>query len=36
MADRSKAHYGDVVVPDEVITDPAEAVQRAVAWLESR
>jgi carboxyl-terminal processing protease len=33
MADRTKARYGDQVVPDEVITDQAQVVARAVAWL---
>lgn len=33
MADRNLARYGDVIVPDEVISDPAGTVQRAVEWL---
>ena len=33
MADRTKTRYGDIVVPDEVISDQSEAVQRAVAWI---
>lgn len=36
MADRTRTLYGDIVVPDEVITDAAEAAQRAVAWLAPR
>jgi hypothetical protein len=34
MADRTRTPYGDSVVPDEVIVDPAEAVRRAVEWLQ--
>jgi hypothetical protein len=33
MADRAKTRYGDSVPPDEVVVDPDEAVQRAIAWL---
>ena len=33
MEDRNRTLYGGPVVPDEVIRDPAQAVQRAVAWL---
>ena len=33
MADRNLIPFGDVIVPDEVINDPTEAVQRAVSWL---
>jgi C-terminal processing protease CtpA/Prc len=33
MADRDLVPYGDVVPPDEVITDPARTVERAVEWL---
>ncbi len=33
MADRAKTPYGDQVVPDEVITDQAQVVSRAIAWL---
>jgi hypothetical protein len=33
MADRHLTRYGDVVVPDEVISDPAQTLQRAVDWL---
>jgi len=35
MADRTGRKYGDVVMPDEVITDPTETVRRAVEWLQS-
>ena len=35
MADRSRKAYGDVVVPDEVIDDPAQTVARAIAWLQT-
>lgn len=33
MADRTGQAYGGPVVPDEVIEDPARAVERAVEWL---
>lgn len=33
MADRMKMKYGDTIAPDEVITDPAAVVQRAIEWL---
>jgi len=33
MADRTLTRYGDAVAPDEVISDAAQAVQRAVEWL---
>jgi carboxyl-terminal processing protease len=35
LADRIKTRYGDSIPPDEVITDSAQVVQRAVAWLQS-
>ena len=35
MADRTKNTYGDSIIPEEVITDPDQVVQRAVAWLQS-
>jgi carboxyl-terminal processing protease len=35
MADRTKTKYGFVVAPDEVVSDPGEAVERAIAWLRS-
>ena len=33
MADRNKTRYGDQVVPDELIADPAGTVTRAIEWL---
>jgi carboxyl-terminal processing protease len=36
MADRTRRLYGDAIVPDEVVNDPAVVVARAVAWLEGR
>lgn len=33
MADRTKARYGDVVTPDEVISSAEETLQRAAAWV---
>jgi len=33
MADRLGARYGEQVAPDEIVTDPSQAVQRAVEWL---
>jgi hypothetical protein len=33
MADRAKNRFGMPVVPDEVVGDPAQAVQHAVDWL---
>jgi carboxyl-terminal processing protease len=33
MADRTMMKYGGVVEPDELVSDPAEAVPRALAWL---
>lgn len=33
MADRTGKSYGVPVVPDEVIEDSAQAVERAIAWL---
>ncbi|MEW5984111.1 MAG: S41 family peptidase [Acidobacteriota bacterium] len=35
MADRTRAMYGDSIVPDEIVTDPGQLVQRAMAWLNS-
>ena len=35
MADRTRQVYGDQVPPDEVIADTAQAVQRAIAWLQT-
>lgn len=36
MADRTRFAYGDSISPDELATAPAQAVQHAVAWLQSR
>lgn len=33
MADRNKNRYGDQVMPDEMIADPAGTVTRAVEWI---
>jgi hypothetical protein len=33
MADRTRTPYGDMVPPDESISDTNEMVQRAIAWL---
>jgi carboxyl-terminal processing protease len=35
MADRTEKPYGGPVVPDEVIEDPATAVERAIEWLKA-
>jgi carboxyl-terminal processing protease len=35
MADRTRARYGDVVVPDEVIADRAQLAARAVSWIQT-
>lgn len=35
MADRAKNRYGDRVVPDEVIPNQSDAIQRAIAWLQT-
>ena len=35
MADRTKVKYGAAITPDEFVTDPAQQVERAVAWLQS-
>jgi carboxyl-terminal processing protease len=35
MADRTGTKYGDSIPPDEIVTDPGQAVQRALAWLQS-
>ena len=34
MADRTRARYGDTVIPDEVIADRDQLIARAVAWLQ--
>jgi carboxyl-terminal processing protease len=33
MADRNLTPYGDIVVPDEIITTPDQTVARAIEWL---
>ena len=33
LADRTTRRYGGVVEPDELVTDPAQVVPRALAWL---
>ena len=33
MADRTKTLYGGAVPPDELVTDPADVVPRALTWL---
>ena len=35
MADRTRTKYGDSIPPDEIVTDPAQAVQRAIVWLQT-
>jgi carboxyl-terminal processing protease len=35
MADRTKTLYGDSIAPDEIVSSPDQAVQRAVDWLTS-
>lgn len=35
MADRLKTPFGDSIPPDEVSSDQAQAVQRAIAWLQT-
>lgn len=35
MADRQKTPFGDSIAPDEVFISQADAVQRAIAWLQS-
>lgn len=35
MADRAKTRFGDSISPDEIISDPAQAIQRAVQWLQT-
>jgi len=36
MADRTLRKYGGTVEPDELVTDPAEVVPRAIAWLRAK
>ena len=33
LADRTTRRYGGVVEPDELVSDPAQVVPRAFAWL---
>jgi C-terminal processing protease CtpA/Prc len=33
LADRTTRRYGGVVEPDERVSDPAQVVPRALAWL---
>ena len=33
-ADRTKRKYGGPIDPDEIIADPSEAVNRAIAWVQ--
>lgn len=35
MADRAKTRFGEPVPPDEIITDQAQAIQRAIEWLQT-
>jgi carboxyl-terminal processing protease len=35
MADRAKTRFGEPVPPDEVISDQAQAIQRAIGWLQT-
>jgi carboxyl-terminal processing protease len=35
MADRAKTRFGDSIPPDEIISDPAQAIERAVQWLQT-
>jgi C-terminal processing protease CtpA/Prc len=35
MADRTRTPYRDSIQPDETVTDPRQALERAIAWLES-
>lgn len=35
LADRWRTKYGGVVVPDEIVVDPTDAAERAIAWLQS-
>lgn len=35
MADRVKTPFGDSIAPDEVISDPNQTIQRAIAWLQT-
>jgi carboxyl-terminal processing protease len=35
MADRARNRFGDRITPDEVLTDQAQAIQRAITWLQT-
>jgi carboxyl-terminal processing protease len=35
MADRGRTQYGYAIAPDELVTDPAQVVERAIAWLQT-
>jgi carboxyl-terminal processing protease len=35
MADRARNRFGDRIAPDEEFTDQTQAVQRAIAWLQT-
>lgn len=35
MADRNKNRFGDVIPPDEVISDQSQMIQRAIEWLQT-
>jgi carboxyl-terminal processing protease len=35
MADRTRTKYGFTIAPDELVTDPAQVVERAIAWLQT-
>ena len=35
-ADRMKRKYGGPIEPDQIVSDPGQAVDRAVAWLQGR
>jgi C-terminal processing protease CtpA/Prc len=36
MADRTGVSYGNSIAPDEIIANPDQVVERAVAWLQAR
>ena len=35
MADRARTKYGYSIAPDELVTDPAQVVNRAIEWLQT-
>ena len=35
MADRARTKYGYAIAPDELVTDPAQVVNRAIEWLQT-